>query len=46
MNLAYLAATERAESVEHTLSLVTASPSWRLTAPLRALKRNLRRGKS
>jgi SAM-dependent methyltransferase len=33
----------RAEAAEHNLRSVMASPSWRITSPLRALKRRLKR---
>ncbi|MBJ7355253.1 MAG: hypothetical protein JHC98_10560 [Thermoleophilaceae bacterium] len=46
MNLAYAAASERAESAEQTLGAITSSPSWRITRPLRALKRRLSRDTS
>ncbi len=46
MQVAYAAASERAELAEQTLAAVTGSPSWRLTAPMRAIKRRLRRGAS
>lgn len=43
---AYAASGERAESAEQALEAVTTSLSWRLTAPVRALKRRLRRVRS
>jgi len=46
MTLAFSAATERGESAEQALREVTGSPSWRITGPLRGLKRRLRRGAS
>jgi chromosome segregation ATPase len=46
MTAAYAAASARAESAEQMLGDVTGSPSWQLTAPLRALKRRMRRGTS
>ena len=46
MTVAYTAAAERGGSAEQALREVTASPSWLITAPLRRLKRRLRRGAS
>jgi hypothetical protein len=43
---AYAAAAARAEAAENALDGVVSSPSWKITAPLRALKRRVRRQKS
>jgi hypothetical protein len=43
---AYADAAARAEAAENALDGVVSSPSWKITAPLRALKRRVRRQKS